>query len=181
MFMKTPDEAVALMGSLKKDLDCLVSARFEGAAGICAFIEARPQEVDRNMVSRKMIALMDSSRVVATPAAGFRALLLTEYGIWPSSEDWYLYYALRRLNGDFRQIQEAPCHIFLPHEGAELFSFLSLALRSGWGGVLFGNADDISIFFSHDDWLRVASHSNNVALDELVSNIGWEFSVERRQ
>lgn len=181
MFTKTTEEAVAIMLRLDKDLDRLADGRVDGARSICTCLLARPQQSDRNILSRQMIALMDASRVGPEPVAGFRGLFLTEYGIWPSSEDWYLYYTLRRFSGDYRQIQDAPCHIFLSHEGAELFSFLSLALRSGWGGILFGNADDVSIAFSHDDWLRVACHSDVVPLEELMKNLGWQLSAEKLQ
>jgi hypothetical protein len=35
-------------------------------------------------------------------------LWITEWGIWPSSENWHLYYKLRQTYGDYRLLQEAP-------------------------------------------------------------------------
>ena len=43
-------------------------------------------------------------------------LLITEWGIWPSSENWHLYYKLRQTYGDSRLLPDAPGHLFLEHE-----------------------------------------------------------------
>src|SRR5579871_2633032 len=43
-------------------------------------------------------------------------LWITEWGIWPSSENHHLYYRLRQSYGDNRLLQEAPGHLFLEHE-----------------------------------------------------------------
>ena len=50
-------------------------------------------------------------------------LWITEWGIWPSSENWHLYYRLRQSYGDLRLLPEAPGHLFLEHEAEDLASF----------------------------------------------------------
>ena len=52
-------------------------------------------------------------------------LLLTEWGIWKSSENEHLYYRLRQSYGDCRFYYEAPGHVFLEHERPTLFLFSS--------------------------------------------------------
>ncbi|HLQ52393.1 MAG TPA: hypothetical protein VK129_12900, partial [Terriglobales bacterium] len=47
-------------------------------------------------------------------------LWITEWGIWPSSENWHLYYMLRQSYSDQRLLQEAPGHLFLGHESEDL-------------------------------------------------------------
>lgn len=43
-------------------------------------------------------------------------LWITEWSVWPSSENWHLYYKLRHSYGDLRLLHEGPGHLFLEHE-----------------------------------------------------------------
>jgi hypothetical protein len=78
-------------------------------------------------------------------------VLITEWGIWPSSENWHLYYLLRTSHGEHRLLDEAPGHLFLEYEAADLTSFLQLAMMNGWGGYLLTEANYVNAFFSHDE------------------------------
>jgi hypothetical protein len=80
-------------------------------------------------------------------------LWITEWGIWPSSENWHLYYRLRQSYGDGQLLHEAPGHLFLGHEAEDLASFLQLAMLNGWGGYLLTQADYVNAFFSHDEFV----------------------------
>ncbi len=79
-------------------------------------------------------------------------LFITEWSIWPSSENWHLYYKLRRTYGDNRQLHEAPGHLFLEHETEDLASFLQLSMLNGWGGYVLTEANYVNAFFSHDEY-----------------------------
>jgi hypothetical protein len=79
-------------------------------------------------------------------------LWITEWGIWPSTENWHLYYRLRQSYGDQRLLEEAPGHLFLAHEGEDLATFLQVAMLNGWGGYLLTEADYVNAFFSHDEY-----------------------------
>ena len=79
-------------------------------------------------------------------------LFITEWGIWPSSENWHLYYKLRRSYGDDRQLHEGPGHLFLEHEAEDLASFLQLSMLNGWGGYVLTEANYVNAFFSHDEY-----------------------------
>ena len=72
---------------------------------------------------------------------------ITEWGIWGSSENWHLYYKLRRSYGDLRLLHEAPGHLFLGHESEDLTSFLQIAMLNGWGGYILTQADYLNAFF----------------------------------
>jgi hypothetical protein len=63
-------------------------------------------------------------------------LWVTEYGIWPSSENQHLYYRLRQSYGDLDLLEDKPGHLFLAHESEDLASFLQLTMLNGWGGYL---------------------------------------------
>jgi len=80
-------------------------------------------------------------------------LWLTEWGIWPSSENWHLYYRLRQTYGDQRLLHEAPGHLFLEHESEDLASLLQVAMLNGWGGYILTQAHFVNAFFSHDEFI----------------------------
>ena len=81
-------------------------------------------------------------------------LWITEWSIWPSSENWHLYYKLRQGHGDLRLLHEAPGHLFLEHEAEDLASFLQIAMLNGWGGYILTQADYVNAFFSHDEYIE---------------------------
>jgi len=90
-------------------------------------------------------------------------LLITEWGIWPSSENWHLYYTLRRSYSDFRLLHEAPGHLFLEHEVEDLASFLQLSVLNGWGGYRLTEMDYVNAFLSHDEYIDFfAEKSSNL-------------------
>ena len=80
-------------------------------------------------------------------------LWITEWGIWPSSENWHLYYKLRQSHEDQRLLEEAPGHYFLKHKMEELTSFIQVAMQNGWGGYVLTGLDQVHCFFSHDEYV----------------------------
>jgi uncharacterized protein (DUF433 family) len=80
-------------------------------------------------------------------------LWVTEWGVWPSSENWHLYYKLRQTYSDHRLLQETPGHLFLEHEAEDLASFLQIAMLNGWGGHLLTHSNYVNAFFSHDEYI----------------------------
>ena len=91
-------------------------------------------------------------------------LWVTEWGIWPSSENWHLYYKLRQTYGDQRLLHETPGHLFLEHEAEDLASFLQIAMLNGWGGYVLTRANYVNAFFSHDEYINFfAEHDQNFA------------------
>ena len=90
---------------------------------------------------------------------------ITEWGIWPSSENWHLYYRLRQSYSDHRLLHEAPGHLFLEHEAEELASFLQLAILNGWGGYVLTHADYVNAFFSHDEVIDFFANNGDLLAD----------------
>ena len=90
-------------------------------------------------------------------------LFLTEWDIWTGSENWHLYYKLRQSYGDNRLLEDAPGHLFLPHEAEDLASFLQLSMLNGWGGYVLTGANYVNAFFSHDEFIDFfAENSENL-------------------
>ena len=91
-------------------------------------------------------------------------LWITEWDIWPSSENWHLYYKLRHTYGDLQLLKDAPGHLFLEHEAEDLASFLQLSMLNGWGGYVLTEADYVNAFFSHDEHIDFyAENDGNLA------------------
>jgi hypothetical protein len=86
---------------------------------------------------------------------------VTEWSIWPSSENWHLYYKFRQSYRDHRLLHEAPGHLFLNYEREDMTSFLWLAMLNGWGGYILAEADYENAFFSHDECIQLFSKNEN--------------------
>ena len=83
-------------------------------------------------------------------------LWVTSWGVWPTSENWHLYYRLRQSHGDQRLIHEAPGHLFLEFEAADLVSFVEIGLIAGWDMHLIPTIGYGRAFVSHDEWVEFA-------------------------
>ena len=91
-------------------------------------------------------------------------LWITEWGIWPTSENWHLYYRLRQTYSDHRLLDEAPGHLFLEHETEDLASFMQIAMQNGWGSYILTDANYVNAFFSHDEYIDFfAQNDGNLA------------------
>lgn len=117
---------------------------------------------------KKSIPVFALAHWIATSLTHRRPALLwlTEWGIWPSSENWHLYYKLRQSYGDNRLLHEAPGHLFLEHESEDLASFLQLSILNGWGGYFLSGSDSVNAFFSHDEYIDFYAENEN-GLEEI--------------
>jgi hypothetical protein len=110
---------------------------------------------------------------------GYCLFWVTELDIWPSSENLHLYYRLRSSYHDYREVHDAPGHLFLSHETADLVTFLNLALQFGWGGFLFGTKIRTYITISHDEWIRVESEEKLNAVVENAEGFSLPYKILR--
>jgi len=104
-------------------------------------------------------------------------LWMTEWGIWPSSENWHLYYKLRQSYSDQRLLHEAPGHLCLEHETEDLASFLQVAMHNGWGGYVLTQADYANAFFSHDEFIDFFSDDQGI-IDEVRKGLSGQPAAE---
>lgn len=105
-------------------------------------------------------------------------LWVTEWGIWPSTENWHLYYRLKQSYGDHRLLQEAPGHLFLEHEAEDLASFIEISMLNGWGGYILTHANYANVFFSHDEFLDFYSDNQSIMSDVSKALNGDQAVVE---
>jgi hypothetical protein len=97
-------------------------------------------------------------------------LWVTDWGIWPSSENWHLYYRLRQSYNDVRLLHEAPAHLFLNYEEADLVTFLEIGVLCGWDMHLVPAVGYARAFVSHDEYVEFAADEHNPALVEDFRN-----------
>lgn len=106
------------------------------------------------------------------PHGALTLLWITEWGIWPSSENWHLYYKLRQSYGDARLIDEAPGHLFLANEAEDLASFLQIAMLNGWDGFVLTDANYVNASFSHDEYIDLFAENEATLVPVLSELLG---------
>ena len=152
MFFRTKEQAFQWVSDLGLDAAALSGEcvdRFAPNSIRMALTESRTSEY--------VVAKAIAKAIGSVPEM---CLWITEYGIWPSTENWHLYYALRRTYGDARRLGEAPAHQFLGYETADLVTFLHLMLLFRWGGHLVSAPSGVSIDISHDGWIVIDADQN---------------------
>jgi len=86
-------------------------------------------------------------------------LWVRSWGIWPSSEDWPAYYALRGAHGELRSLDKAPGHLFIRSEGELLATFLIQVMQNGWDADVVAASSKLRtpnrVQVSHDEWLEI--------------------------
>lgn len=102
---------------------------------------------------------------LAIPGTGERLLWITSWGIWPTSENWELFAALRRGYNERRSIEDAPAILASATEVDELAAFVQVSLIFGWDAHLVGTGDLLSVFVSHDEFVEYSSPSNDLLLE----------------
>ncbi len=80
---------------------------------------------------------------------------VTDWGIFPSGENLHLFYRFRQTYGDLRLLHEAPGHLCLNYESAEVVTLVHLGMLFGWDLHLIPTAGYARAFVSHDEWVEV--------------------------
>lgn len=84
--------------------------------------------------------------------------LVTEWGIWPASEDRNLFDRFRQALGLNAAFPDYVGQLFDSADAKDLATFLHLIIAFSWGGFLFlvgENDRKLGIFISHDEWARI--------------------------
>lgn len=166
MFFKTEQECKEMAERLGFDRSKLTCAESETPCVGCirVFIE------DERARSFAIAAKLTSFLGIFTTCL----VWVTEYGIWPSSENRHLYYRVRSSYGDLRELRDAPGHHYYWHEIHDLMTLVDLMIQFGWGGHVLASSG--AMYISHDGWVRVFSHlEKETVLRELKS---WELQYE---
>jgi hypothetical protein len=98
------------------------------------------------------------SRTIESALAPRSSMLVwvTEWGVFPSSQNLHLYYRFKQAYGDLRLLHEAPGHLCLDFEAAEVTTLVYLAILFGWDAHLIPTAGYARAFVYHHDWAEIA-------------------------
>lgn len=87
------------------------------------------------------------------PTDGDCILLVTAWGVWPSSENVELFERVRASLGQEQRIHDAPGQVLsLAYRGA-LECMLDVCLYNYWDGLLADEKHRVMIRFSHDEFI----------------------------
>jgi len=92
-------------------------------------------------------------------------------GQWPGGNT-HLYYRLRQSYEDYRQLHEAPCHLFYRHEWPDLLTFLQVGILNLWDIHVVTDLDHGRLFVSHAEWLNATSTRDMARLREALAPEG---------
>jgi hypothetical protein len=88
---------------------------------------------------------------------------VTQTDVWPGIENWQLFYRLRETYGERRRVYEAPGHLFLKHEEADLATFVELSILNGWDFEILTNYQYFRVSGSHDGFVHLISDDDRLA------------------
>ena len=91
-------------------------------------------------------------------------IIFYEYGIWPSSENLYLFKLVMQAWFSGATIRPNMCTHFGSNDKEAAITLLQIGLQSGWGGIFFGDKQNW-FQFNHDGLGYVKSSA--AAFDEL--------------
>ena len=81
---------------------------------------------------------------------------ITDWGVWPSSQNMDLFYSYRRYLGEPRLLIDAHFHVFRAAEANELRNILHLGLISLFDVAGASTTTDFRFYASHDEFIEVA-------------------------
>jgi hypothetical protein len=81
-------------------------------------------------------------------------LYISGWMIWPSAQNFDLFYGYRRSLGEERKLIDAQIHLFAPGEELTFTSILAMSLYFVWDVQIFDALGSILATFSHDEWME---------------------------
>jgi hypothetical protein len=114
-------------------------------------------DVQVPLSDRSWSRLFYVSQFIASSVEPFEKCLfwVTLSGVWGSSENWHLFYRFRDSYHERRPLDQAPGHVFLRHEAADLTTFIQLALISGWDFYVVPRPlHQAAVFVTHDEFVH---------------------------
>ena len=84
-------------------------------------------------------------------------LWVTQTRVWHTN--LHLYYRFRESYGDRRLVEDAPGHLLLHYEKADLLSSIQICLQCGWDFWVLGAEGYARLFVSHDEFFEASFSS----------------------
>jgi hypothetical protein len=118
--------------------------------------------------STRLPAILTSAVDAVGPCAWWLVWMDVGAEQW-SGGNTHLYYRLRQSYGDFRLVDEAPCHLFYRHEWPDLLTFLQVGLLNLWNIHVVTDLDRGRLFVSRGGWLAATSIGDMTQLREALA------------
>ncbi len=117
------------------------------------------REVTTDVGRRCAYANMLTNHLITSEGAT-ACLDITDWGVWPSSQNMDLFYSYRRYLGEHRSLKDAHFHVFTAAEANEFRNVLHLGLISLFDVAGASTTTDFRFYASHDEWIQVAWHED---------------------
>lgn len=101
--------------------------------------------------------------------SGAKFLWITDFDIWPSSENIELFDAYRRSLGEKSTLSEKPCHVFNDGNIVQLECFLDVILYFFWDVIVVDSVGDIALRISNDEYMDIY-----LSQLELIQRINYQ-------
>ena len=108
---------------------------------------------------------------LVTDQSAVACLDITDWAVWPSSQNLDLFYAYRRYLGEVRELGDAHFHVFTASESNELRNILHLGLISLFDVAGASTTTDFRFYASHDGYIEVGWYEGA----EWQSTTEWFF------
>jgi hypothetical protein len=86
--------------------------------------------------------------------------------------DWKVFRDWRRRQGEWRNLYDAPGHLFEGRECAALAKLIEWALDMGWDALIAAAPSKGAVLLSHDDYIRICSRGTPDALLRRLERLG---------
>jgi len=123
----------------------------------CAYVLAAQCSIPNDAGRKTALARMLIAPIADSEGRGM--LWITAHGVWPSSENIELFYALRRAFGEGRRLPDSPCHVFDRTAAIAAECILDVTLYFAWDATLYLPNAASMIKFSHDEILEIYSRT----------------------
>lgn len=124
------------------------------ASGVSGSDQSSRTHIDAERVPANKLAslarLLVALAVNQLPRENESLLIVTEMGVWSSSENLPLYYAWRRSKGNTGLLENEPGHLLLPFEHYDCESLVFMCLAFGWGFELHTSCACREVSCDHD-------------------------------
>lgn len=111
-------------------------------------------EVTTDVGRRCAYANMLTNHLI-TSETSIACLDITDWGVWPSSQNMDLFYSYRRYLGERRSLGNAHFHLFTASEANEFRNILHLGLISLFDVAGASTTTDFRFYASHDEYIDV--------------------------
>lgn len=120
-------------------------------------VESSHSEVTTDVGRRCAYANMLTNYLI-TDQTAIACLDITDWAVWPSSQNMDLFYSYRRYLGEARLLIDAHFHVFKASEANELRNILHLGLISLFDVAGASTTTDFRFYASHDEYIDIAWH-----------------------